>query len=334
MALNRLADQSERDNDHGAASSVCNQAALLASDVGFNELAREMCHAHAEAYLTVGPLSAMDAIRGLEPLVNLARLDIRAGEANSGLSRLDCLFAAVSEGLPLNYSHIPVPANLVDTAEDRQEVRAWLWRVLLADGTRTLTSTGRWSEAEAHIERHRGVGLRMLDGRQVAVIAALVKGDHERAAQLITDTEPGEPWEGSITHALNTAVRIVSGAAHQADATALVAAYLQSAKEPGRTVFDIRLGLTALDLACQLKAPADAVAHELAARVFAANDGYAARELLAHPACVNLLSEQQTSRCRDLVDACALGAGRLPEELLSTLQQALRTAHRVLVRRP
>ena len=47
------------------------------SDLGLPELARQWCH-QATAYLNQYPLSGMDAIRGLEPLVNLARLDIRA----------------------------------------------------------------------------------------------------------------------------------------------------------------------------------------------------------------------------------------------------------------
>jgi hypothetical protein len=82
---------------------------------------------------------------------------------------------------------VTVPADLTVSPDDRGEVRARLRRVLLADGTRTLR--GRWNEALAHIEAHRGVGKRMLDGRQVAVLAA---GDTEQAAALLKDTMPGE----------------------------------------------------------------------------------------------------------------------------------------------
>lgn len=211
QTLTALADQSEQDNDQGAASSVHNQAALLASDVGLPDLAREMCHAHAHAYLQACPLPAMSAIRGLEPLVNLARLKTRAGRADAGRGALTALFEAVTNAASLEYDGLTVPKDLVATAQDRQEVRTWLWRVLLADGTRTLTAAGRWSEAETHIAQHRGVGQRMLDGRQVAIVAALVEGDHERASRLLAETAPGDPWERNVTLSLATANKIEEG---------------------------------------------------------------------------------------------------------------------------
>ncbi|MGY1434596.1 hypothetical protein [Streptomyces reniochalinae] len=213
---------------------------------------------------------------------------------------------------------------------DRLEVRGWLWRVLLADGTRTLTSAGRWSEAEAHIERHRGVGKRMLDGRQVAVVAALVNGDHERAARLVAETAPGDQWEHEVTMSLATAGKALSGTARRADLAALTTAYFHSRPEPGRTVFDTRLGLTILDLAQLTGHPADAVAHELASRAVDSADGYAARELFAHGPCLHLLNEQQVSRCHELVAVCGLAAQRLPDRVLGELKHALHKADRVL----
>ncbi len=130
------------------------QAALIASDLGLPDLAREMCHQHAAAYLHACPLPGMSAIRGLEPVVNLARLHIRAGRADEGRQRLLDLYKAVEAGTAARFEGVNVPADLTTTGEDRQEVRAWLWRVLLADGTRTLTTEGRWAEALAHIEAH------------------------------------------------------------------------------------------------------------------------------------------------------------------------------------
>lgn len=129
---------------------------------------------------------------------------------------------------------------------------------------------------------------------------------------------------------LATAGKMQSGTAHEADFAALTTAYLQSAREPGRTVFDTRLGLTILDLAHLAEYPADAVVHELASRVVEEADEYAARELLTHIPCLNNLNEQQTSRCRQLVDACALAAKRLPEGVIGELKYALHKADRVL----
>jgi len=62
------------------------------------------------------------------------------------------------------------------------------------DGTRALTSTGRWHDAEAHLRHQNGIGHRMLDGRQATVIAAATTGDTTTAQKLVAETVPGEPW--------------------------------------------------------------------------------------------------------------------------------------------
>jgi hypothetical protein len=142
-ALLDLADTAVKETNQGLASAVYNQAALIASDLDLPDLAREMCHQHAAAYLHACPLPGMSAIRGLEPVVNLARLQIRAGHADEGRQRLLNLHKAVETGTAARFEGVNVPADLTATGEDRQEVRAWLWRVLLADGTRTLTTEGR-----------------------------------------------------------------------------------------------------------------------------------------------------------------------------------------------
>ncbi|GAA2459472.1 hypothetical protein [Streptomyces macrosporus] len=197
-----LADQAARQSDQGPASAVYNQAALLASDLGLPDLARTLCHRHAAAYLHACPLPATSAMRGLEPVVNLARLHIRAGRPDTGHRHLTALYRAVDAGTAAELDGIAVPADLTVTDEDRREVRGWLWRVLITDGTRTLTIQGRRRDALAHLERHRGVGARMLDGRQVAVLAALTAGDTDHAQALLTDTVPGEPWERDVTACL------------------------------------------------------------------------------------------------------------------------------------
>lgn len=79
--LTELADTALTQAYQGLASSVFNQAALLASDLDLPDLARQWCHQHAAAYLQHTPLTGMDAIRALEPIVNLARLHIRASTA-------------------------------------------------------------------------------------------------------------------------------------------------------------------------------------------------------------------------------------------------------------
>ncbi|MFH8556422.1 hypothetical protein ACH4FE_22845 [Streptomyces celluloflavus] len=312
-ALVELAAKAVKQAEQGVASAVFNQAALLASDIDLPDLARSMCHRHAEVYLQTCPLPAMSAIRGLEPLVNLARLQIRAGHNDDGRQRLLDLYEAVGAGRAAVFEGITVPANLTATGEDRREVHAWLWRVVLADGTRSLTTTGRWPEALAHIEQHRGVGTRMLDGRQVAVLAALTEGDTDQAAELLLSTAPGEPWEQAITACLTVLCRRYAGRPVDGQLTELVHIYLDREAAPGLTVFDIRLGLTVLDAIPSADHPAvRRLVDDLIRRTTAARDGYAAREVLGHPLCVTLATETQTRDCRDLVTACALGQGSFP----------------------
>jgi hypothetical protein len=331
QALAELADQAVKRPEEGTASTVFNQSALLASDVGLPDLARTMCHRHANAYLRACPLPAMSAIRGLEPLVNLARLQIRAGQGDDGRARLLALYEAVGAGEPISFEGIEVPTNLTSTDKERQEVRAWLWRVVLADGTRTLATTGRWREALAHIEQHHGIGTRMLDGRQVAVIAALTEGDTQRAQQLLNATAPGEPWEQAVTDALVVLCLKDAGRETTTLLSNLVDDFRRREVVPGMTVFDTRLGSTMLDIAVSTGHLASRiVVDDMAHRIMAARDGYAARELLADPLCAIVATEAQVRYCRDMVQVCGLDLGRLPPKHAATLAAGLDSSEEVI----
>ncbi|MGW0926822.1 hypothetical protein ACWD3J_48870 [Streptomyces sp. NPDC002755] len=329
-ALVELSDTAAAKGDPVLASSVYNQAALLASDIGLPHLARKWCHQHAAAYLHAAPLLAMTAIRALEPVVNLARLQIRAGNTEDGRHRLLALYKAISDGTDAQFEGIRIPAELTTSDTDRHEVRAWLWRVILADGTRTLTTAGSWDDALAHIEQHNGIGQRMLDGRQVAVVAALGH-DPADAASLVAQTAPGEPWENAVTSCL--AVMCHQLAHHPVGPllSELVDTYVQHQADPGTTVFDTRLGLTILDLHDQPNSlAAHHIAGELHRRGTVATDGYAARECLANSRFAELVSAKETQAARKLVRTCAFGSGNLPAPHRAQLLQALRLSDEVI----
>ncbi|XUL89962.1 hypothetical protein ACQ86D_27775 [Streptomyces galilaeus] len=331
QALVDLADRAVQQSEQGLASTVFNQSALLASDLGLPDLARSICHRHATAYLRACPLPATSTIRGLEPLVNLARLQIRAGHTDDGRRRLLDLYEAVGTGDEVTFEDITVPADLTLSQQDRHEVRTWLWRVLLADGTRTLTTTGRWREALTHIEEHRGVGTRMLDGRQVAVVAALTVGDTKQAANLLTTTAPGDRWEQAVTDCLTALCCRDAGQDVNACLAGLVNMYLGHDAKPGQTVFDIRLGLTVLDVIESADQPAARlVVEDLVRRTTEARNGYAAREVLAHPLFLALATDSQARDCKDLVRTCALGAKTLPEDAYRDLSAELDRSETVL----
>ncbi|MBQ0852866.1 hypothetical protein J8N05_32365 [Streptomyces sp. BH-SS-21] len=327
-ALAELAARVAKTGDASIASTVYNQAALIASDTGMPDVARALCRQHAAAYLDAAPLSGRAAIRALEPVVNLARLDIRAGHYADGRHRLLQLFDAVSTSVSIAvFEDIVVPPDLTSTASDRQEIRAWLWRVLLADGTRALTAAGRWTEALAHVEAHHGVGQRMLDGRQVAVLAALSTGNTGDANNLLNDTKPGEPWEEAVTDCLTAMCHRATGLPWERTLQNLVTTYLGHQEEEALTVFYTRLGLAVLDvIASPERSEARLVAEELHRRAIKASDGYAVRDILAHPLCAALATDREAQDCRTLLTACALGAGTLTEELRGQLDHAVRTS--------
>ncbi|WP_329600179.1 hypothetical protein OIE43_44370 [Streptomyces pseudovenezuelae] len=327
-ALAELADSAARTGDASMASTVYNQAALIASDTGVPAMARTLCHQHAAAYLHAAPLPGKAAIRALEPLINLARLAIRAGQYDDGRRTLLQLFDAVSTNTPITlFEDVAVPSGLTSTADDRQEVRAWLWRVLLADGTRALTTAGRWAEALTHVEAHHGVGQRMLDGRQVAVLAALTAGDTVRANSLLADTKPGESWEGAVTDCLSTVCHRTAGLPWQQTLQNLVTKHLGALDADNLTVFHTQLGLATLDLFTWHEEPeARAVVEKLHRRTIKTSDGYAAREILAHPLWATLATDREAQKCRLLLTSCALGAGTIPDEVRDQLDHAVRTS--------
>ncbi|MET9958220.1 hypothetical protein ABZ128_03880 [Streptomyces sp. NPDC006326] len=331
QALATLSETAAARSDQGLASAVYNQAALIASDVGLPDLARQLCHQHADAYLHATPLHATAAIRALEPVVNLARLQIRAGHPDEGRNRLLRLFDAVTNGTDDRFDDVHIPADLVQSEDDRQELRSWLWRVLLADGSRTLTGSGRWAEALAHTREHQGIGKRMFDGRQIAVVAALTSGDTAHATELIADTAAGEPWEHAVTACLHALCLRACADLHHNQEDELEAALRAVPAEEGMTVFDTRLRLTALDTIATPASPAAyRITNELHWGIVGTRDGFAAREVLDDSLFTELAGPRQLQDCHDLVAACALGFGALPAPLRSALDAALHRSDRVI----
>ncbi|HEU0088267.1 MAG TPA: hypothetical protein VFQ77_11570 [Pseudonocardiaceae bacterium] len=325
------ARKAERDSDLAAAAAVHNLAALVASDCGLPNLARQWCHRQANLYLRACPLSAQAARHALEPLINLARLHIRDGQGERAFDLVDALYTAVCARTHATIDGVEIPAHLIHSREAHQEVRRWLWAVLLATGARALATAGHWQEACACLRDHKGIGRRMLDGRQVAVIAHATSGDTEEALALLDGTEHGEPWENAVTACLTMQCRSGSGTA---SLEPLLDHYrVLGTPAPGVAVFHTRLGLSFLDA---IGIPGNPLAHRIATDLIgyttAAQDGYAARDLLAHSGCNHLLTDTQTHELTGLVEACALGRGTFPATLLAALTTALASVDEVIAR--
>ncbi len=327
--LSDRARAADRKDDPAAASAVFNLSALLASDVGLPELAREWCHRHAALYLRARPLNGQAAIRALEPLVNLARLHTRNGNGERAITLLESLYTAVHTRADTTIDGLDLPAaTLTASPDDHQEARRWLWAVLLASGARALATAGRWQDAHAHLSRYKGIGHRILDGRQVAILAHATSGNTDAALTLLGETHPGEPWENAVTACLTalchpTPEHLISLRQH----------YDALPYTPDLAVFHTRLALTGIDATADIHHPtARHIAADLIRHTTTTPDGYTARELLADERCTALLTDLQTDELTTLITTCALGTQTISPSQVATLNITLGAAEAVLTR--
>jgi hypothetical protein len=325
----RVADIQERADlalqrrDVAAATAVFNLAALLASDCGIPGLARAWCHRLAAVALT----HDSEPRHALEPVVNLARLHIRAGDGLAAWTLLEALFHAVDTGTDTTIDGLVLPAaRLTDTPDVHARTRRWLWTVLLGTGAHALATAGRWDEASLRLAQYKGVGARMLDGRQITVIAHSTAGRYQQARAVLDSTHPGEPWEQAVTTCLY--LHVPAGNSAERLTAALTAYHALQPTNPGLTVFHTRLGLTLLDVLDAAQPESESIAMALIRN--ATNDGYTARDLLAHQRCSSIATSRQIGLLTNLVSACGLDHGTISTANLDHLNHALDKAESVI----
>ncbi|MFI7707500.1 hypothetical protein [Nonomuraea sp. NPDC049480] len=307
------------------AVQAMNKAALIASDCGRPDLARTWCRRQFDLFLRARPLNAKEARYALEPAVNLARLAIRAGDADGAYHLLEDLFHAVADRGNAIIDDTPVSFRDLTTSDtEHRNVVQWLWGVFLAEGARALISAGRWQQAAKHSERHHGVGRRLLDGRQAAIVSRCLAQQPKDAQALLDDSTPSEPWERLVARALD--VLCLRACAQPADTkiAAMRQRYLDLEPADELVVFHTRLGLTVLDLAGGPGQPDTApIAARLVSDVLTAGDGYAARDLLSYQACRLALTDADEQRLTAAVEAAGLGSDGIPEPLAGDLHAAV-----------
>ncbi|MDM4723303.1 hypothetical protein QTQ03_28270 [Micromonospora sp. WMMA1363] len=330
--LTALAEQAATEHDLTAAARVCNQAALIASDCAQPDLARTWCHRHARVWLKHPPADSRRARLALEPLINLARLHIRDGDGDTAVLLLDQLFQATRTRTDTVIDGITVPTAALTRAPDtHRELTQWLWSLQLADGTRALTTAGRWNDAETQLRRHRGIGRRMLDGRQVAVIAHAIRGEQAQTQALLDETEPGEPWEAAVTACLVALTRPTGPPPTITGQLALISSYQNVRPDATLVVFRTRLALSIIDAIGGLDHPAaTSTALHLIRTVLHAGDGYAARDLLTH-ACISAGTTEQADALTTVVNRAGLDRP-MPTSSASALEAALTTSEALITR--
>ena len=221
-----------------------------------------------------------------------------------------------------------IPAALLtETPGTYAETRKWLWSVLLGTGAHALAAAGRWEEASRRLGQYKGIGARMLDGRQVAIIAHAVTGHMQQARAMLDLTQPGERGEDAVTACLS--LHVPTGRPADATATVLTTYELLDHAEYGLAVFHIRLGLIVADALEQDHHPARR--RTIASLIRQAmSDGYAARDFLSHPGHLNMATAREIHQLTDLVSACGLARGRMSSHHRDSLGSALSTAELVI----
>lgn len=307
------------------AAEALNLAALILSDCGTPELAMQLCRQQALCFAVAGPQDAATAKLALQPVINIGRLLSLAGDPGAH-RHFQALFDAVAGRGEITIGGRPVSyATLARSEADHREIVQWLWRVLLADGTRALARAGRWPAALEHITQHNGAGERLLDGRQILILARADQQDHEAALALLSASSTPAAWEQTVAPCLQALVLAMAGRLTDAAVNAMSRAYLQACLGSSHAVFHVRLGLCALSLAAGTRHE-PAIARQVIHTALDDGDAYTAHEVTRHHDCMRHAAECELLTLSCTVHKAWLGQGKPPAEELDLLIDAARTA--------
>ncbi|GGZ95124.1 hypothetical protein ACFOOM_13910 [Streptomyces echinoruber] len=314
------------------ACGVLNYAALIASDVGMPDLAADLSWRQHGVFAEAGNLSGDITVMSLMPLINISRLLTREGDGEAAYDVLTRLYRAAQKRSTAEVrGHTVDLSKLIDTEADHRRICQELWVTVLVDGARALARIGRWTEAAEALTAHRGVGNRLLDGRQIQIMSLMERGLDQQARDTIEATTPKEPWENTVAAFLCIYCRPAADPVPEAELDLALqgALALITSPDPEVTAFQARVGLTALELAPDHTSPHAARLRDALADV-ASHDAYAAREVLDHHATRPHLTDDQRHRLDVLLTASGLGAGNLPQAHMHALSEAVDKAEAAL----
>jgi hypothetical protein len=333
-------DAARHKAEHGLsdAAHALNKAALIASDSGMTDLARHLCWQHIDTYRRVGrPLTVLEARHLLEPVLNLARLQIRTDQRTAALHLLESMFQAVTrhEDLLVEDQTLPL-AHLTGDQQDRRQLRQWVWLQLVGEGVRALALAGRWKQAAGHARRYNGIGDHLMEGRQAEIIAHCVHGDLAKARVVLARSATTEPWEQDIASCLQMMSSEPSNELTVPTATVTTVAeavvrYTGRARMTGYDSYHARLGLAIATLANTVSPGLTTVLlGQVAQDAIDSADGYAARDVLGFREPIAGITDDQRSHLSRLATQAGLGVGILPQPILQRLAASTDEAAAVL----
>lgn len=315
------------------ATHALNKAALVVSDAGLAPFARDLCWQQINIFRYAGPaLTVSEVGYMLAPVLNLARLSIRSRGGSEAVDLLENMLQAIKQRSDLEIDGRTLPiAKMVGTREEHRKLYEWAWKACIADGVRSLVVQGRWDEAVRHAERHRGIGLHLMEGRQAAIIADCLTGRADTAARLFEGSTLTEQWEKQVATCLDVMCTYSAGKPVSAEVLAMVEVFHDQQPIPGYAPYYARFGLSVATLAAALYPEAATRALARATEVaLKSGDGYAAREIIGFKSTTLCVKHQHREALTALAAAAGLGAGPLPEPLLDSLLVSVDIAEKAL----
>lgn len=314
------------------ASGVLNFAALIASDVGMPDLAAELCWRHYQVFAEARTYTQETAVMALMPVVNIARLMIREGDDAGAYRLLQDLYRAAQRREALHIGDYVVDVSaLIRTDDDHRKICEELWTSVLIDGARALACNGRWTKAAKSMAAHRGIGNRLLDGRQIMIMSLMERDRIDQAVAAIDTTASTEPWEDVVAALLRIACWSTTSRVPNSDLERGLQRVLTLVGEfePSMVAFRVRVGLAALELVAD-QGTQQAVSLRSVVIEAASMDAYAARTVLGHMGSHSSMNGEQKRKLQSSVAAAGFGVGSLSAPDMVILTHAVSDAERRL----
>jgi hypothetical protein len=178
---------------------------------------------------------------------------------------------------------------------------------------------------------HHGIGTRLLEGRQIKIMALLEQGLHREAAATIDATVTAQPWEAAVAAILRVYCQQRATPATPAGSGDAIAKTFELIRqgEPTTAAFRSRAGVTALDLTASQPGEGTGQLRDAIVKL-AATDAYAARNALGHSAMRAGMTCRQQRQLTSVVTAAGLGVGYLSPGHMDAITAAVDQAERHL----
>jgi len=313
------------------ACTVWNLSALIAADCGLPDTAVELCRRQFQIFRAASPVSGVAVIPSLQPLVNLARLTRRSGDPEGAHREFEAINHAVHNGgsVMLHGELVDFDGLIIDRSST---LDSWLRDIMREDGTRALVAAGQWTNAAAHAEKYDDASKQLREARQTRIIAHTLDGQIGAALNLVDNTVTTESWEHAVAVCLRGYMLLNGQSLGAADVVELLNTVrrARTASDRPTMLFWVRLGLAAADLALAAQSDARLLCTELVEDAERSIDAFVAREVLAHAECRASATPEQAETLGVLVAQAGLGAGHIPEPMLSDLMRSVEIVESVL----